>query len=266
MEINKTLTDEQYVVITGAGSGIGKAAALALAAKGYHIICISKSENAYITTLEIRQAGGMADGIVLDLSRYDEFPQDWYFGKSGRCAGVVLAAATLGPRGYYNHTPERYHLEAWQKTFKVNVLGNLFILNSVMPYMERDHYGRIIFFAGGGAAYPNPIFPAYSASKTANVRIAENLHEQLKDMGDFATVCLAPGAVETKMLEEVRNAGMYIKTFVDISEPVNFITNFIQCSKCNFSGRFVHVRDNWQDYLNNDKTLNENQWVLRRNE
>lgn len=120
-------------------------------------------------------------------------------------------------------------------------------------------------FSGGGAAYSFPIFPAYSASKTAMVRITENINEDLKGKGDFAIVCLAPGAVETEMLKEVRLAGAEVKTVVEISEPLTFVQEFINAKSCSFSGSLVHVRDNWKDYLNSNKSLGEDtHWKLRR--
>ena len=131
--------------------------------------------------------------------------------------------------------------------------------------MLENQFGRIVTFAGGGSAYQFPAFPAYSASKTAIVRITENIHEDLKDKGDFSIVCLAPGAVETDMLKEVRLSGAQIKTTVDILEPVDFVKEFIISTSCSLSGRFVHVRDDWKEYLKTDKSLqNDSLWKLRR--
>ena len=96
------------------------------------------------------------------------------------------------------------------------------------------------------------------------VRTIENIQADLYSKGDFAAVCLAPGANETKMLQEIRRAGAEIKTTVDISEPVNFVREFLFSRTCGFKGAFVHVRDIWRDYLNNDRTIDEEAWKLRR--
>ena len=97
------------------------------------------------------------------------------------------------------------------------------------------------------------------------VRVIENLHEDLKDKGDFATVCLAPGAVDTDMLQQVRGAGGYIKTTVSMEEPVGFLDRFLMAESCGFSGCFVHVRDSYVHLLNTGQRIaTESLWKLRR--
>jgi NAD(P)-dependent dehydrogenase (short-subunit alcohol dehydrogenase family) len=121
-------------------------------------------------------------------------------------------------------------------------------------------------FGGGGAAYAYPLFPAYAAAKTATVRTIENIQADLDGKGDFAAVCLAPGANETKMLAQVRAAGAQIKTTVDIGEPVRFVREFLLCRDCGFKGAFVHVRDNWMDFLDAGRKQDDKLWKLRRTE
>ena len=66
------------------------------------------------------------------------------------------------------------------------------------------------------------------------------------------------------MLKRIRAAGGEIKTTVDINEPVSFVREFLLCANCGFKGSFVHVRDNWRDYLNSGKTIDDSKWKLRR--
>ena len=77
-------------------------------------------------------------------------------------------------------------------------------------------------------------------------------------------ICLAPGANETNMLKEIRAAGAQVKTTVAIEEPVRFVREFLACGDCGFKGSFVHVRDNWKDYLNTGSRTSEEKWKLRR--
>ena len=252
----------EAVLVTGAGRGIGKAIALDLAASGVHVVCLSKSANADITRDEIRERGGSAESLSLDLSRYAETER-----AAGTCGephqrwGVVLAAGILGPTGSLVET----NLEDWRECMELNVLGNLAAVKGLLHRMLAARFGRILAFAGGGSAYAYPLFPAYSASKTAMVRAIENLNKDLEGKGDFAVACLAPGAVETDMLARVREAGAEIKTTTDIAEPVRFAREFLFSTSCGFSGSFVHVRDKWPEYLNNGHALNtESLWKLRR--
>ena len=252
------------VVVTGAGRGIGHSIALAVAETGAHVLCISRSDHALQTASTIRERGGNAVGLVIDLSDFvsaEKQVSDWIDRSPFRRIGVVLAAAVLGPTGPLQVTP----LAEWESVFKTNVIGNLAVARALLPRQLENKFGRILFFAGGGAAYAYPIFPAYAATKAALVRAVENLHEDLKEKGDFAVAILAPGAVETDTLTTVRASGGYIRTTVGIEEPTGFAKEFVTSAQCGFSGCFVHVRDEWSRYLNNDAQLSDKDlWKLRR--
>ncbi len=253
------------IIVTGAGRGIGRAIALDLGNGGARVLCLSRTENAARTAAEIRDHGGQAEGLVLDLADYERVERT--VGRRIEALslekwGVVLAAGVLGPPGPLTACS----LAEWDACHRVNVLGNLGVLRGTLPAMMNARFGRVVFFAGGGAAYANPAVPAYAAAKTAIVRIAENVHEDLKGRGDFSVVCVAPGAVDTDMLRAVRAAGAVVKTTANMSEPVNFVRAFVSSSSCGFSGGFVHVRDDWKQYLDTGHVLPANLWRLRRGE
>ena len=259
-------TPGQYpdlVVITGAGRGIGRAIALDLGTSSF-VLCISKSDRALETASLIRAAGGKAEGLVLDLGDFQTAEAkvaEWIsHAHFSRIAGV-FAAASLGPQG----TLMSSDLKEWERTFRVNLFGNLAAAKGMLPAQKTHGFGRLLFFAGGGAAYAYPIFPAYGASKAALVRVVENLHEDLRGEGDFATAILAPGAVETDTLASVRASGAEVRTTVPMEEPVTFAREFVMAESCAFSGRFVHVRDTWRQYLNaEEQVLDRDLWKLRR--
>jgi NAD(P)-dependent dehydrogenase (short-subunit alcohol dehydrogenase family) len=252
------------VIVTGAGRGIGRSIAVDSGKAGIQVLCISRSENAAATAAAIRQDGGSADSISVDLSDFDEAGGRvgrWLADKKYKRIGMVLAAATLGPSGSLENTS----LTEWDLAWRVNVLGNLAVVQAALPSMLQHKFGRLVFFAGGGSAYAYPLFPAYAATKTAIVRGVENLHEDLKDRGDFTVAILAPGAVETDILAAVREQGGYVRTTVAMEEPVSFVRQFLLAESCAFSGCFVHVRDEWAPLLNSNKELaRKDLWKLRR--
>ena len=252
------------VIISGAGRGIGREIALDFGKSGIPVVCISKSKNCEETANAIRGTGGTAESIIVDIGdckKTKEIMSNWVSKTPYKKLGVILAAAILGPKGPITNI----ELAEWDECHKINILGNLAILNALLPKMTGNSFGRIITFAGGGSAYAFPTFPAYSATKTAMVRITENINEDIKNKGDFAIVCLAPGAVETDMLKEVRSSGAEVRTVVSVSETVTFAKEFINSSSCGFSGAFVHVRNNWKDYLNSNNQLKDDSfWKLRR--
>lgn len=252
------------VVVTGAARGIGKSIALEIGKQGSFVLCISRSASTEHTAEEIRSAGGQASALRVDLASFEEAGSrvtEWLAGKPFQRIGAVMAAGALGPAGTLASTS----LKDWDSTFRTNVLGNLAVAQAVLGSMREHRFGRFVFFAGGGAAYAYPMFPAYAASKTALVRAVENLHEDLKDEGDFAVAILAPGAVDTDILAAVRAHGGYVKTTVAMDEPVGFAREFVNAESVGFSGGFVHVRDEWASYLNNGKVPEKRDlWKLRR--
>ena len=252
------------VIVTGAGRGMGRAIASEMGRHGAAVLCISRTESCLETAKAIRAAGGTADAIPLDLADYvkvGDVVAQWIGGRTYKRIGAVLAAGTLGPSGPLWETS----LEEWDVTLRVNVLGNLAVAHAAMPTMRENRFGRLLFFAGGGAAYANPTFPAYAISKTALVRAVENLHEDLKDAGDFAVAILAPGAVDTEMLAQVRAKGGEVRTTVPMEEPVAFVSAFLSAGDCGFSGCFVHVRDEWRPLLEHARKLpKKDSWKLRR--
>jgi 3-oxoacyl-[acyl-carrier protein] reductase len=254
----------ELVIVTGAGRGIGRSIALEFGKQGVTVLCISRSEKAEETAAAIREAGGKAEALELDLADFVHSGSQivtWLEGTSYKRIGVVLAAGSLGPVGTLSTTS----LTEWDLAFRSNVLGNLAVAQAALSVMLENQFGRLVFFAGGGAAYAYPLFPAYAASKTALVRAVENLHEDLKDAGDFAVAILAPGAVDTDILATVRAQGGYVRTTVAMEEPVGFVLALLNARTVGFSGSFVHVRDDWSSYLNNDKQdQNKDHWKLRR--
>ena len=76
----------------------------------------------------------------------------------------------------------------------------------VLPHFHANGYGKIIQLSGGGATSPLPRLSAYAASKAAIVRFAETLAEELRGSG-IDVNAIAPGALNTRLLDEVLEAG-----------------------------------------------------------
>lgn len=237
------------IVISGFSGGLGQALAKSLPTK--KIVGINR---------QIYYPGMSCKQFVLDISDYhitEDILNRYAETLGDKKVALVLAAGTLGRSGGIIDN----ELNDWGHTFNTNVLGNIAIIRAFFKHMLETRYGRIIFLAGGGAAYAYPDFSGYSLSKVAIVREVENIAEQVSELPYFSIIALAPGAMETKMLKKVKEAGAKIKTIVDISEPVNFIKNFILMDNDEakkLSGKFIHVKDD----LNSDDF--KNKWLLRR--
>jgi 3-oxoacyl-[acyl-carrier protein] reductase len=250
-------------IITGAGSGIGKAIALKLGSEGIPLLLIGRKPSCSITQSIIISNGGSAEIMECDLSDYikikDKLPKI-IEKKQAKKIGILLAAAVLD-------NPKNNDISSeLEIVFKINVIGNLAVLESCLPQLIKNKSGRVIFFAGGGAAYANPEFPAYSLSKVSTVRLVENLAATYPPSTGCSFICLAPGAVDTPMLSQVIAKGSVVKTKTGIEEPVGFASYYFNSDSTLLSGRYIHVRDEWKAYLDGIKPLIKDQFYLRRNQ
>ena len=120
----------------------------------------------------------------------------------------------------------------------VNVGGTASMMRYALPTMIEVGFGRVINFAGGGAASPYPQFSAYATSKTAVVRLSETVAREIAGRGVTLNV-ISPGAVETDMLAGVRRHGGEIRTTVDMAEPVALVTHLASAAASHINGRFI---------------------------
>jgi 3-oxoacyl-[acyl-carrier protein] reductase len=94
----------------------------------------------------------------------------------------------------------------WMETLRVNVMGTYLCCRAVLPHMTARRQGKIVNLSGGGSTGPRPNFSAYAASKAAVVRFTETLAQEVREFG-IQVNAIAPGAVNTRMLTEVLEAG-----------------------------------------------------------
>lgn len=250
----------RQVLVTGGGKGIGRAVAEHLAKAGATVHIVGRSVEASNTAAYIRAAGGQAFAYRGSIVQED-FCRDTVVKierESGPVSTLINAAATLGPHGPF----ATIDMGAFAETISVNLMGTCNMIRQVLGGMERRGFGRIINFAGGGAAYAYPLFTAYGASKAAAVRLTETIAEEIS-VPDVTINIIAPGAVETDMLREVRRRGGEVRTVTDISEPVRLVAYLASADTRHINGRFIHVRD---DYTNPKLFASKDMLKLRRME
>jgi len=204
-------------IITGASRGIGKAIAEDLKSNDSILFPLCSKDVDFQNYIDVFAYVSSLLEKIEDITRIN----------------IVLCAAQIGT--YKSIDPREF-----DKLFKINVLGNYAVIEACSIY---DAPLRVVWFAGGGAAFPYPEFFGYSLSKVAVVRAVENLSTMLHEGSSI--IALAPGAVETDMLKKVIESGAEIRTRTGISEPVNFVRKFItdEFNSIAMNGRFFHVRD-----------------------
>jgi len=97
-------------------------------------------------------------------------------------------------------------MDEWEKNISVNLFGTVHASKEAIPYMQKNHSGAIINFSGGGATASRPNFSAYAVAKIGVVKFTEILADELAPY-HIRVNAIAPGAINTKMLEEVLKAG-----------------------------------------------------------
>lgn len=120
----------------------------------------------------------------------------------GRLDVVVSNAAVLGPLGRIDEVD----WEAWVEAVHVNLLASARLCRAAIAHFRTQRSGKIVQLSGGGATGPRPNASAYAAAKAAVVRLVETLAAETVDDG-IQVNALAPGALDTRMLDEVLAAG-----------------------------------------------------------
>lgn len=196
-------------VVTGAAGGFGRAVARAFWQNGASLFLTSRSEarlrllhdelvsDALSSDQEVRIGAfdlllpGSIDALVESIRASIGIPTI-----------LVNNAAVQGPIGpLWENDSQR-----WRRTLETNLVVPAELCAHVIPMMKNTHYGKIINMSGGGATGPRPNFSAYAASKAALVRLTEVIAAETDGTGIDCNA-IAPGAMNTSMLDEVLSAG-----------------------------------------------------------
>ena len=196
-------------LITGASHGLGLEIARAyLAAGAAGIVVCGRDEGALegaLSELRERAAPGQTVlGEPADVSRADDVERlvALALGRLGEVTILVSNAGVYGPKGAI----EDVDWLEWTRAVEINLLGSVLPARALAPHFRERGYGKIVQLSGGGATGPLPGLSAYAASKAAVVRFAETLAEELRERRVDVNA-IAPGALNTRMLDEVISAG-----------------------------------------------------------
>ena len=193
----KSLTDK-VAIITGAASGIGRAAAVSLAHRGARIVAADvNSDGADAVSAEIAAAGGNAAGVrcdVLDDNVFDDlkaFTLD-HFG------AVDVVMNNVG--GLTHRLPDYLPVREWQRVLDLNLMSVVRSNAAFLPLLIGQEHGHIVNTASfaGLFSYSYDRLP-YAAAKAAVVQLSEGLRLYLHPLGIGVTV-LCPGPVATNII------------------------------------------------------------------
>jgi len=193
----------KVALVTGASRGIGRAIALAIAARGATVIVAARSaESAAATADEIANGGGSARAIALDVA--DDGSVDTAM------ADVLREHATI-PLLVNNAGITRDNLlmrmkkEDWDQVIDTNLSGIYRICRSLVPSMVKARYGRIVNVTSVVARSGNPGQANYAAAKAGAEGFTRSLARELASR-NITVNCVAPGFIDTDMTRKLTDA------------------------------------------------------------
>jgi NAD(P)-dependent dehydrogenase (short-subunit alcohol dehydrogenase family) len=188
-------------LVTGASRGIGRAAALAVAHAGAHLVAVARTQGA-LEELddEIRAAGFERPTLApMDIAEGDGLDQLGLaiHQRFGRLDLLVHAAAILGPLTPVSHIEPA----AWDRVIKVNATATYRLIRSTERLLRQSQAGRAIFLTTSRPAMGRAFWGPYGASKSAMESIVKAWADELEQTS-IRAVLLDPGKMRTRMRAE----------------------------------------------------------------
>lgn len=195
------LLQDRIILITGAGDGIGKAAALACADAGAKVILagrtVAKLEQVYDKIVAANGAEPVIYPVDLEGATAEDYDElavnlDQQF---GRLDGLLLNAGILGQR-----TPlSNYRQDVWDRVIKVNVTAQFQMAQALMPVLEKSADASVIFTSSGVGRVGRAFWGAYAVSKFAVEGMVQTWAAELEGIGSVRINSINPGATGTNM-------------------------------------------------------------------
>ncbi len=189
----------KVALVTGAGSGIGKAAALRLAAEGCAVGILTRSaDEAAAVAGEIQDRGGRAIALVADVGNEDQV-------KAATATlvreygGLDHIFANAGINGVWAPIDE-ISPDEWDQTIATNLRGTYLTLHYGVPHLKRRGGGAVVITASvnGTRIFSNPGATAYSCTKAAQVAMTKMLALELAKFR-IRVNAVCPGAIDTSI-------------------------------------------------------------------
>jgi NAD(P)-dependent dehydrogenase (short-subunit alcohol dehydrogenase family) len=188
-------------IVTGAGSGIGRALALALADAGCKVVVTDIVRERIDSVLsELKGKGAEAGGYRVDHSKLAEvegfaaaFFEEWGH------VDILCSNAGVAPGGRFEETP----LEDWEWVLGINLWGAVYMMHCFIPRMVERRQGSVLLTASDVGLVALPFMSAYQASKFGVVGMGETLRMELYEYGVKVSL-LCPGDIDTNIIRDGR--------------------------------------------------------------
>jgi NADP-dependent 3-hydroxy acid dehydrogenase YdfG len=190
----------KVVVITGASSGLGEAAARLLSSQGASVVLGARRvERLKSLAAELTAGGGKALAVVTDVADREQVKKlvDTAVEAFGRI-DVMINNAGIMPQAPL----ERLKVDEWDRMIDVNIKGVLYGIAAALPHMQRQKSGHFINVSSVAGHKVGPGFTVYAATKHAVRALSEGLRQEVKPY-NLRTTVISPGAVESELPDSV---------------------------------------------------------------
>jgi NAD(P)-dependent dehydrogenase (short-subunit alcohol dehydrogenase family) len=212
----------RIAVVTGASRGIGRAAALALAGAGAHVVALARTQGA-LEELddEIRTLGGAATLVPVDLADYDALDRlgAALHARWGRLDILIGNAGILGEIAPLPHVD----VKIWDAVMAVNVTANWRLIRSLDPLLRASDAGRAVFVTSGSAHKGTAYWGPYSVSKAALEALVRTYAAETATT-PMRVMLVNPGPLRTRM----RAAAMPGEDPTTLKTPDDLAPHFVR--------------------------------------
>lgn len=191
--------NNKVIIVTGAGDGIGKTAAIAYAATGATVVLLGRTLSKLEATYDEIEAHGFAQPAIFPINFESAVEADYQAlveaieETFGKIDGLLHNAAMLGAR-----TPlKQYADDVWQRVMQVNVNAPFMLTKALLPLCNKK--ASIVFTSSSVAHRGKAYWGAYSVSKAAVLNLMEVLADELDGTSEIRTNTINPGATRTAM-------------------------------------------------------------------
>ena len=189
------------ILVTGAGRGIGQAAAMAFAEQGATVILLGKNVERLESVYDDIVAKQLPEPVILpvdlltmsdsDAETFAEAIQEQF----GRLDGLVHNAGMLGQKAPI----DTYHTTTFEQTLHLNVTAAFILTKAMLPLLNQAKNGRILFTSSSVGKQGRAFWGAYSVSKFAVEGLMQTLADELENTSQIRVNAINPGATRTDM-------------------------------------------------------------------
>ena len=191
--------NNKVAIITGGAQGFGFAISERFVKSGAKVVIWDIDKDAAEHALKKLNSNNASYKLV-DVNKFDEIEKNLSeiektFGK------IDIFINNAGIAGM-NTTVSNYPIEEWKKIIDLNLNSVFYCCKAVVPYMEKNNYGRIVNIASIAGKEGNPNASAYSTSKAGVIGLTKSLGKELA-LKNIAVNCVTPAAAKTRIFDQM---------------------------------------------------------------